>query len=390
MYNRKIKVLHIIKDDKFFDGVINAFESDERLENRCVLLVKSPSYEFFRITQKEKVKLLWSDKMLRECLQSPDYDVIFFHSLNTDKYKYFKYIPQDKIVIWWCWGMELYSQTYGMSQLMPTALYKPQTKQIVDRIKHHGIKRQVKDLVRDIFWRPYYEHLRMKVIARIDYFQPVIPLEYQLMQKVKGFRAKEFYYPRCFTNVQSNSEHILPADGDILLGNSTSPNNNHLDVWETIQPYLGEHRTVVMPLNYKSDKAYADMIADIITSDKHQIEKLRTFMPQEEYFKLIDNCSYAVFGVMRQQAMGNIYHCLRQGIKVFLYRDSLVYKDLKALGYVVYAIEDIDENSFSTPLKLKELEMNAKALENQRDYVENVRENAFNELINICKKKDWK
>lgn len=387
MDNRKIKFLHIIKDDKFFDGVIKAFESDERLENSSVLLVDSPNYEFFLIKQTEKVKLLWNGKMLRECLQSPDYDVIFFHSLNTDKYKYFKYIPQDKIVIWWCWGMELYSQRYGMRQLIATSLYKPQTKLIVDRIKHYGIKRKVKDFFRDIFWRPYYENARRKVIARIDYFQPIIPEEYQLMQRFKGFRAKEFYYPKCFTKVQPNTEHVLPADGGILLGNSTSPNNNHLDVWEAILPYLGEHRSVVMPLNYRSDQVYADMIADIISSDKHQIEKLRTFMPREEYFKLIDNCSYAVFGVMRQQAMGNIRHCLSHGIKVFLYRDSLVYKDLKAWGYVVYAIEDIDKYSFSTPLNLKELEKNATIFEAQRDYVEQVRSRAFEGIINIIQTK---
>ena len=110
-------------------------------------------------------------------------------------------------------------------------------------------------------------------------------------------------------------------------------------------------------------------------------------MPRDEYFKLIDNCSYAVFGVMRQQAMGNIYHCLCQGVKVFLYRDSLVYRFLKEWGYVVFAIEDIDEYSFSTPLNLKELEMNAKAFENQRDYVGQARSRAFDEIINIIQSK---
>lgn len=381
MENRKIKVLHIIKDDKFFDGVINAFESDERFENKSILFVNSPDYEFFRIKQTEKVELLWTKKMLKECLQSSDYDVIFFHSLNIDKYEYFKYIPTEKIVIWWCWGFELYSQARGMSQLIPIQLYKPQTKKLIESIKKSGAKRMVMNLVRDLFWRPYYESLRRKVIARIDYFQPIVPLEYQLMEKVDGFHAKEFYYPQCFTNVLSNTGSVLPADGGILVGNSTSPNNNHLDIWNALQPYLGEHRFIVFPLNYRSDSDYADRIANLITSDDHRIEKLRTFMPRDEYFQLINNCSYAVFGVMRQQAMGNIRYCLKQGIKVFLYRDSLVYKYLKEWGYVVYAIEDIDEHSFSTPLTSEELKQNAKALDIGSRYVEKIRELAIDSIL---------
>ena len=36
----------------------------------------------------------------------------------------------------------------------------------------------------------------------------------------------------------------------------------------------------------------------------------------------------AVFGVIRQQAIGAIKQCLRNGIKVYLYEDSIVYKHL--------------------------------------------------------------
>ena len=386
MESRKIRILHIIKDDKFFDNVIKTFESDERLENRSVLIVKTHFYEFRLIKQTEKVELLWNKDMVRDCLQSSNYDAIFFHSLSADKYKIFRYIPKDKIVIWWCWGFEVYSRQHGMSQLIPIELYKPKTENILNEI---GKKKQsfLKELIKRIVLRPYYEHLRKKVIERIDFFLPVIPLEYQLMKNVKGFHAKEFYFPRRPHAHHINVEHTLPEDGGILIGNSTSPNNNHLDVWEDIQPYLGEHRLIIMPLNYNSDKVYADKIADMITSDKHQIEKIRSFMPREEYWKLIGNCSYAVFGAIRQHAMGNIHHCLRQGIKVFLYRNSLVYRYLKAYGYVVYAIEDIESNSFNTPLTVKELEQNAKAFDLRRKYMEQNLPRTFEEITNIITSK---
>lgn len=382
MENRKIKVLHIIKDDKFYDGVINAFDSDERFENRSILVVNSPDYEFFRIKQTEKVELLWTKKMLKECLQSSNYDVIFFHSLQIDKYNYIKYIPKDKIVIWWSWGFELYSQPYGLKQLIPIDLYKSQTKQLVDSTNKKGIKGRMKDFIKKLFIRPYYECLRRKVISRIDYFQPVIPLEYQLMKKVDGFHAREFYYPRGLTSHKPNTEDVLLPNGGILVGNSTSSNNNHLDVWNIVKTHIDNKRIIVFPLNYGSEILYTDIICNKIMTGNRNVRFLRSFMPRDEYFKLIDNCSYAVFGVMRQQAMGNINYCLRRGIKVFLYRDSLVYRFLKEWGYVVYAIEDVDENSFSKPLTQEELELNAKAFEGERNYVAKIRENAINEIIN--------
>ena len=381
MENRKIKVLHIIKDDKFYDCVINAFESDERFENRSVLFVNSSEYEFFLIKQTEKVELLWTKKMLKECLQSSDYDVIFFHSLSVEKYWYFHFIPNNKIVIWWGWGFDLYSSEYGMNPLIPIDLYKPETKQLMDSIKQSGLKRKLKGCIRDIFWRPYYESLRRKVIARIDYFQPVIPFEYQLMKEVDGFQAKEFYYPRCFTSYYAETGCIKNENGGILIGNSATYTNNHLDVWTDIRKYVPSYRNIIIPVNYGVQR-YADHLSKEIKSKSHHIHIIREFMPRDEYFKLIDGCSYAVFGVLRQQAMGNIYHCLYQGVKVFLYRDSLVYRFLKEWGYVVFAIEDIDEFSFSTPLSLNELEKNAKAFEHQRNYVANVRENANNEILN--------
>lgn len=382
MENRKIKVLHIVKDEKFFDGVLKAFEQDKRFENRSILVVTHSNYKFSYIKQVEKVDLIWNKRMLKECLLSSVYDVIFFHSLYTDKYKFFKYIPKEKIVIWWSWGFELYSSTYGMRQLITQELYKPETRRLIESIQKKTPGSLLKDIVRFCFLNPYYKTLRKKVIERIDYFQPVIPLEYQLMQKVNGFHAKEFYYPRAFTSYQPNKEHVLPADGSILLGNSTSSNNNHIDVWNIVKTQINKHQEVIIPFSYGTEIKYTESVYRKINRENPNVLFLRSFMAPEDYFKLINNCSYAVFGVMRQQAMGNINYCLSRGVKVFLYRDSLVYRFLKEWGYVVFAIEDINSNSFSIPLNLAELRQNSLAFEKQKKYVEKIRLKAISEIVN--------
>ena len=55
---------------------------------------------------------------------------------------------------------------------------------------------------------------------------------------------------------------------------------------------------------------------------------------------MFSSITHAVFGVMRQQSMGNIFICLASGIKVFLYKDSIVYRYLINEGYVVFTIDD--------------------------------------------------
>ena len=65
-----------------------------------------------------------------------------------------------------------------------------------------------------------------------------------------------------------------------------------------------------------------------------------TFMPFEEYNSIIKSCSIAIFAHERQQALGNILMCLWNGCKVFLSKNSIVYKYLKSLGTVIYSIQD--------------------------------------------------
>ena len=48
----------------------------------------------------------------------------------------------------------------------------------------------------------------------------------------------------------------------------------------------------------------------------------------------------------RQQALGNIYALLGMGKKIFLRKDTSMWKGLKKKGYQVYLAEDIKNMSF--------------------------------------------
>lgn len=375
-----IRILHITQDDKFFDVVFSSFESDERLQNVAILSVKKvDNYKFRYIKRKDKIVLL--DKIgIKNYLRGGQYDVVFFHSMPPNNYRYFKYIPKDKKIIWWCWGYELYGGYMGMPPLIPIKKnYLSLTEKLGPEFPH-TLKEYLKS-IQYAFNKGRIIRRLKKIIPRIDYFQPVLPIEIKLMNQIQGFKAKEFYYPGFFSMWKLDSTIINP-NGSILFGNSATYTNNHIDVWERIRPYIPHGRTVILPISY-GNKRYSQQLQKRITSTDHVIRFLIDMMPLADYFNLVNECSYAVYGVLRQQAMGNIYQSLQKGAKVFLFRDSLVYKDLVESGFVVYAIDDINERSFITPLSKEELEQQAVAFNKRREHVVKTRNNAINEIISL-------
>ena len=325
MEQRKIRIFHIIQDDKFLDGVMNAFESEIRYDNHYFYFCKSKNHEFKWIKNVEKIKLIYTPQIAKKILGRSDYDVVFFCSMLD--YQAFKYIPENKIVIWWAWGYDL----YGKDRFINVPLYKFLTKIYVNR-KNLKILPVIKSILRMIpIWRTWRLGSKDNAIRRIDYFQPVIRTEYQLLKKTEGFHAKEFYYP----GANSFKSYLIPNIpkhcNRLIIGNSATPTNNHCDVWQDINSYIPDTVNVVVPISY-GDKEYGRYIVDVIGKDNPKVDFLTDVLPYNEYMNLLDSCSYAVYGVLRQQAMGAIFRCVASGIKLFLYRDSLVYEYLKKIG----------------------------------------------------------
>lgn len=372
----KIKILHIVKDEKFFEPTIQNFEADDRLLNRSVMMVNSPNYTFKFIKKKDKVNLVYGEEALKKELAG-DYDVVYFHSLQTVLYRLVDYIPDDKIVIWWCWGFELYSTLEGMKPLISVPLYLPLTRKYLSEKKSFQTK--FKDTIKELFAGYIWNYRRKKVLKRVDYFQPVLPIEYTLLKENRSFRAREFYSYKSldgFCDIDCDSA----GKGNILFGNSSSYTSNHLDAWELIKHYVQSESEVIVPMNY-GFVDYADYFTKQASHSNVKVNVLRSFLPIDEYYLLLNSCSYAVFGILRQQAMGNIYYCLQRGMKLFLYKDSIVYKDLKKSGYIVFAIENINIDSFRVPLTEKQIAQNRSALRKDAEYRNSIYEKVIGELI---------
>lgn len=374
-----IRIAHILKDEKFTDGVYSTFQSDKRLINLPVFFSNKSNYKFQKIKKIKAIKVICKSKDFIDFLSGDNYDVIYFHSLPILFWDYIKFIPKDKTVIWWLYGYEVYESFFRMDPILNIDLYKPITK------SHYR-----KDLIKQALNLAYFcknqliktmfcdtIKIRDEMLQRIDYLQPIFSNEVDLLKESHSiFHASEFYNKDSlyFNLPVIKTKNI---NGAILFGNSSSFTNNHIDVWRSISPHIKSNR-VIVPLSY-GDMRYRSIVKHNIESDR--VMFLDSFMDKEDYFNLLDQCSYMVIGVMRQQASENIYYCISRGMKVFFYKDSIPYIYLKSKGYIVYAIEDVDDNSFSTPLTINEIMHNQNMLKKEKQYCDKIYEDVMNKLI---------
>ena len=341
-----ITILHIIQDNKF-NNVFKRFERDDRLINKKALILPRKDYKFNYINSTEGITLLYGNKCIKKFFSEESYDVIWFHSLDIEQYKAFKYIPHDKKIVWWAWGWDIYDSFYGLRPLVEIPLLKPKTNSLVKRRKNW--KEEIKELIKKNIVSCYAKRLQNSVISRIDYFVPVLPIEYKLMKNNSLFRAEEFYYP------VGDKKSAIPiwekkgSRGAILLGNSASYSMNHIDILEKLNSIGLSDRELVIPLNY-GDTSCANDVKKALQDLSMKATVLEEFMPQQEYYEAVNRCSYAIFGMIRQQAMANVNYCLKHGIKLFLYRDSIPYRFLTSNGALVFSIEEMTLESLLSPL----------------------------------------
>ncbi len=373
---KKIRLLHIVNyDKKFFEDVMRCFEEDERFDNSPIIVAKNEENRNEIGEVGHNVTIMLDNKSLRYRLQSEDYDAVFFHSLPYRFWPIVTYIPHDKKIIWWAWGLDLYFTLGFCRPFIKINLYKEETQKLYEG-RNSAIIRCLAWL-RDAYESLHYVRLRKNVLARIDYFQPVISLEYEMMKKQNpDFRAKEFYYPYNFRSGELLT--VQKADGgNILLGNSANFTNNHLDVWRQIRNKVDEHQSIIIPVNY-GIRRYSNIISEKLNSKN--VVLIKEMLAKNEYFKVLENCSYMVIGVLRQQAMGNISWAIRNGIKVFLFIDSIVYQYLRKMGIVVYSLEDVNDESFTKALSLEDANNNISLYAKESERRKKVLEMFFEDL----------
>ena len=381
----RVRFLHVVKDDKFFHPVMNLFSGCEEIESKCIIY--NPTREAFSfIKENDGVDVYTKADDFVKRLNLLNYDVLYLHSLQPFFYKFIKDIPKNIILIWWAWGYDIYGQQIlGLDSFINTNFYGKKTQQLR---MHVSLLMRIKRVYAKMILAPQFAKGRKQIISRVDYFQPVCSIDYELMKRYAGLKSKVFYNPG-WGNFYTGNESVrdLDAGGSILIGNSAEYVQNHLDIWDCIKKSISPEREIIVPLSY-GNKYYAAQVKRNMSEDNYNFNFLETFLPGDEYFRIFNRCSYAIFGNIRQHAMGNIYNALLHGLKVFLYKDSFVYKYLLDIGCVVYSIDDIAKDAFILPLSAKEQQQNFEALNKEQRNYRSIGNSVIKEILNIINNRE--
>lgn len=338
-----ISIVHVVKDDKFFSR--SAFYDQlKNVENSYFLYSRRCPYCFKHIKKTEKVTLFYNYIKYIKAIRKAD--IVFFNGLLTLDYITLCFTTSKQKVIWWSWGFDLYNKLKGLPPLINLELYKPLTKAYLDRHQSAGLLAKLKNKVTG----SVLQIMRRRGLSKVDYMIPSMPLDYEMIKSnCSYFRAQPFPLG---TN-KRNIEFVFKQQcGNVLIGNSLTYSNNHLDVFDKLKDIiLPDGNKYIIPISYGTAYKGGADLKQMTAFMGEQAIWLESFMERMEYFKLLESVSHAIFGVIRQQALSNINYCLQKGVKVFLYNDSLVAQQLRRDGYIIYSIEeDLTSDSLSIPL----------------------------------------
>ena len=354
-----LKILNILIDDKFIDGLIEMFESTKGKHIHDYIIIRNKEIKKFQyITKTEYIKQVDS----KECLSfinNNGYDLVILHSLSCIPWFKINEIDKKIKVLWKAWGFDLYRTPNEIQPFIKLKRFHPITQKYWRKHYRKRILTNIKIWIYDQIHRIQIK----QAINRIDYFSGCLPIEYLLMKRHTFFRAQYLELPYFGINSGYTKENynIFPEScHNILIGNSASIANNHLDIFNYISRIKKGNRKIIVPLSYGGDNLY---IEDICRYGKRIFGEgftpIRGLMSLKEYFALLSTCSHAILGYEQQASLGNAFELLWEGAKLFLPKSSINYKYFKENGYNVFTIEnDLTEQHLSTTLTMQEKEQN--------------------------------
>lgn len=361
-----MKIYHFCEDEKFIDRGIVIFESLWPGDNVYNIITHHDTLKLIKENNKHiNIYKSAKDYILNSKTVFNNTDIVIFHSMAIGFYEILKNInPDFKNIVWFCYGFEVYNNPY---------LYPLQKLFDKETYKIYPHKLGFKELIKQRLIT-YYRLVKPKVnlseiekakaaLHRVNYLCSSFKEEHDNVCKIVGkkFKYFDFYYYPISMIVDVNYQQ-LPQMDTLLIGNSGTFSNNHLDVFHKIQNSNFKGHLLV-PVSYGDQHYIKQIKAQGNLLFGQQIQFLEDFMTIDKYNDIISPSKFAVFNVRRQQAFGNIIAMLWFGSKVFISKKNTVYSYLKRLGVVVYEYEhEFNDKNLKEGLTQSEIENNRKLL----------------------------
>lgn len=338
-----MRILHIVPDDKFIDRAIREFEATAPGLHLWVVLGGIRPLKY--ITSSAIAFL--SVREICKYIRSEECAAVVFHSLNPEFFPLLKRIPADKKIIWIGWGFDYYSKLLSMNY--SDGLLLPKTKHLSLSIPKQKLIFSLLLKIKDIAKLSIGLSVRYNpdMLSRIDIFVPQIDVEYDMACKYNPwFKPKylSWNYGTVEGDFMSTDLYDSVQGNNILVGNSASFENNHIEVFDLIHNKIElSSQNLIVPLSYGSEW-YRDQV--ISYGEKLFGKKfipIVDFMPINDYIKLLDSCGYVFMNHLRQQAISNICLKMLTGASIYLDIRNPLYNWFRGKGGIIRSINDFNK-----------------------------------------------
>lgn len=357
----QLSILHLISDAKFIGYAMELFDQVGYVKNHYLIIKSADEH---RIKSENLEYISGIDELSCKLKFYQSFDCIFVHSLNQKHRDFLDALRFPNLKVWKGYGKDYYDLIYDD----PYTLYLPETRRLQRKLHSFGVRARIKKIGKKLLGinRNQLKE-RIKYLNAFDLFLPIVEEEY-LTIKSRHPDFKPVYFGWNY-NLSLTGQELPDIENEInvLVGNSATATNNHLEVFGKLALFDLTSRKVVVPLSYGTGiGAYRDAVVEAgqkLLGDNFY--PLTGFMNYNEYSSLIGSCSIVVMNHMRQQAAGNLYLMLWKGAKVYMQTGNPLYRNLVRKGLVLFDVEDLDprnEDSL-TPLSLAEREQNRKIME---------------------------
>jgi dTDP-N-acetylfucosamine:lipid II N-acetylfucosaminyltransferase len=370
--DQTIKAVHIFTDSKFIPWVKSSFALHSWESTFIVLQSSSsavgavePNVLCIRMDSDWKIKVL-------EIINSAH--IVFYYLLDNHKASLILDSSGHAIHSWCFYGAEIYQQT----PLFRDMLYGPVTRKYLWLLPE--IKYRV--LLRSWYFRIFKREkppveLLQQAIKKISGILWYVPEEIAFINsriKLPPWYNFQFF---SFSDIIPDPEARCQAiHQKILIGNSATIENNHLDVLEVLQKVKNQSYSVSLPMTYGLFPRYKALVKRQFSKAlKERAFFLENHMPLEQYYSFLAEHPTAVFLHHRQQALGNVLYMLYIGAKVYLSRDNIIIQWLRNNQVRVFIFEDDffrDMNSDNMILEINWAEENRKQIRILLDHQHNM------------------
>ena len=376
-----MKIVHFTTDEKFINGAMSTFELAFPGQNKLYLLKPKSNPKVKYIDSKYITKeFIYNDKIFLDYISlSQTADWVILHGMNQTWAKVMLSVDTTHIINV-IWGAEIYGNpfmykkntlgedTRKLKSFNSKFSFKASIIYLLNTIgfKKYLTKKNVQKLIKEAY-------SNSKSIAMLYSEELQIYRDNNVLLKPVNFLKFGYYPIEYFANqLDINSK----LGNNILVGNSSSYTNNHLEIFNKLKNISIEGKKVIVPLSYGDPELKNYIVNKGHSLFKEQFNPILDFMPLVDYNKLIQSCDVVIMNHYRQQAVGNIISAVYIGAKVFLNPENSAYHYLKNLGCHVFEIEkDLNTQEDLIGLTEEQIEQNRTLLKediNQKKLIDNL------------------